>query len=70
MKEETKHNIKQGFETFAVAVVCIVWVFSMHQSCSGLSEKLGKKEEKKEIKKVQEIKNDTINSCKLEQKVR
>ena len=64
------NNVKQSFETLAVAVLCTVFVLSMHQSCSGLSEKLGKKEEKKEIKKVPEFKNDTINTFKFEQKVR
>ena len=65
-----KNNVKQSFETLAVAFLCMVFVLSMHQSCSGLSERFGKKEEKKEIKKVPEFKNDTINTFKFEQKVR
>ena len=64
------NNIKQSFETFAVAALCTVFVLSMHQSCSGLAKKLGEKEEKKEIKKATELKNDTIKTFKFEQKVR
>ena len=55
-------NIKRNFETLAVAVVCTIFVLSMHQSCSGLMDKFSnkKKNENTEIKNVQEIKNDTI----------
>ena len=71
MKNETKHNIKQAFETLAFGVVCSVWVLSMHQSCSGVTERLsGKKAEASKIQKVQELKKDTINTFKLEQRVR
>lgn len=71
MKEETKRGVKQAFETLALGVVCAVWVLSMHQSCSGVAEKLsGKKTETSKIQKVQELKNDTINNLKFEQKVR
>ena len=62
-------KVKQNFETIAVAVVCTVFVLSMHQSCSGLAERFNKKE-KTELKKAQEFKNDTINTFKLEQRVR
>jgi len=61
-------NVKQAFETLAIAVICTVFVLSMHQSCSGVAEKLSNK--KTEIKKVQELKNDTINNLKLDQRVR
>ena len=62
--------MKKHFETLAIAVVCTVGVLSMHQSCVGLLAKFDKKEETKEIKKVQELKNDTINTFKLEQRSR
>ena len=71
MKNETKHNVKRAFETLALGVVCSVWVLSMHQSCSGVAERLSdKKSETSKIQKVQELKNDTINTFKLEQRVR
>lgn len=71
MKEETKHNINQGFQTLALAVICIIWVLSMHQSCSGVSEKLSsKKTDAAKIQKAQELKTDTINTFKFEQRVR
>ena len=61
MTKETKHNVKQTFETLAVAVVCTVFVLSMHQSCSGLAKQFGEKD-KTENKNAQNIKNDTIKS--------
>ena len=72
MKEKTKHEIRQAIETLAIGIICSVWVLSMHQSCSKTVDKLpGKKaSEKTEIKKVQELKNDTIKTFKLEQRVR
>ena len=57
MTKETKHNIKQTFETLAVAVVCTVFVLSMHQSCSGLAKQINDKQEKTEINKAKDIKN-------------
>ena len=59
-----KQSIKQGFETIAIGIVCTVFVLSMHQSCSNTQNK------KTEIKKVQELKNSTVNNFKFEQKVR
>ena len=71
MKEETKHNIKQAIETLALGAVCSVWVLSMHQSCSKVTDRLSSKEtEISKIQEIQELKNDTINTFKLEQKVR
>lgn len=61
--------MNKHFETLAVAFVCAMFVLSMHQSCSDLSKKFNK-QENKEVKKAQELKNDTINAFKLEQKVR
>ena len=61
-------KVKQNFEILAVAGVCTIFVLSMHQSCSGIMDKTSNK--KTEIKKVQELKNDTINTFKLEQRVR
>ncbi len=57
--------MNKHLETLAVAVVCTVFVLSMHQSCSGSSKKFNKQE-----KIVKELKNDTIKTFKLEQKVR
>ena len=65
-----KKNVKQAFETISIGALCTVFVLSMHQSCSGLADRFGKKQEKTEIKKVQELKNDTIKTFKLEQRVR
>ena len=67
-----KQNIKQGFETLAIAIVCTVWVLSMHQSCSELSGKFSSKKTNTNVeqKKVQELKTDTIASFKLEQRTR
>lgn len=69
MKEETKHNIKQSFETLAIGVVCTFFVLSMHQGCSGASEKLSN-DKTLTVKKAEEMKNDTINTFKLEQRAR
>lgn len=64
-------NVKQTFETLAVAVLCAIWVLSMHQSCSDMSKRfLGKKSETNKAQKIQELKKDTINTFKLEQRVR
>lgn len=63
-----KQSVKQGFETLAIGVICTVFVLSMHQSCSGLADRFSNKNT--EFKKAQELKNDTINAFKLEQKVR
>ncbi len=65
-------NTKQHFETLAVAVLCTVFVLSMHQSCSGLSDRFSNKKVKEntELKKIQKLKKDTVNAFKLEQKVR
>ncbi len=62
--------MQKHFETLAVAVVCTIWVLSMHQSCAGLLAKFDKKQETKEIKKVQELKNDTINAFRFGQRIR
>ncbi len=71
MKNETKHGVKQAFETLTLGVVCTLLVLSIHQSCSGVAERLSdKKPEASKIQKVQELKNDTINTFKLEQRVR
>lgn len=64
-------NVKQTFETLAIAVLCTIWVLSMHQGCSDLSTRFSdKKTETKKVQKIQELKKDTINTFKLEQKVR
>lgn len=64
-------NVKQTVETLAVAVLCTIWVLSMHQSCSDMSKRfLGKKSETNKAQKIQELKQDTINTFKLEQRVR
>lgn len=71
MTKETKHNIKQSFETLAVAIVCTVFVLSMHQSCSGLAKQINEKQEKTEINKAQDIKkNEIIKNLKIWQKIR
>lgn len=62
-----KQNIKQSFETLAVGALCTVFVLSMHQSCSGLSKKFSKTQEKTEIKKAPE-KQILLNN--LNQKIR
>ena len=64
-------NVKQTFETLAITVLCTIWVLSMHQGCSDLSTRFSdKKTETKKVQKIQELKKDTINTFKLEQKVR
>ena len=64
-------NVKQTFETLAIAVLCTIWVLSIHQGCSDLSTRFSdKKTETKKVQKIQELKKDTINTFKLEQKVR
>ena len=67
-----KQNVKEAFETISIGALCAVFVISMHQSCSGISEKISEKKSgnNTEIKKVQELKNDTIKTFKLEQRVR
>jgi hypothetical protein len=57
-------NVKQAFETLAIAVICTVFVLSMHQSCSEFANK------NTEIKKAQELKNDTLKNIKFGQRVR
>ena len=65
-------NVKQHFETLAVAVLCTVFVLSMHQSCSGVADRVSNKKVKEntELKKAQNLKQDTIANFKLEQRVR
>ena len=64
-------NVKQTFETLAIAVLCTIWVLSMHQGCSDLSTRFSdKKTETKKVRKIQELKKDTINTFKFGQKVR
>ena len=47
-------NVKQTFETLAIAVLCTIWVLSMHQGCSDLSTRFSDK--KTETKKAQKPK--------------
>ena len=61
-------NVKQTFETLAIAVLCTIWVLSMHQGCSDLSTRFSDK--KTETKKVQDLKNNTLKNIKFGQKVR
>ena len=65
-------NAKQNFETLAVAILCTVFVLSMHQSCSGLADRFSNKKVKEntELKKTQNLKQDTIANFKLEQRIR
>jgi hypothetical protein len=70
MKEETKHSIKQSFETLGIAVICTFFVLSMHQGCSGVSEGRSSNKKTLTVKKAEEIKNDTVNTFKLEQRAR
>ena len=62
-----KNNVTQIFETIAVIALCLVGVAAIQQGCSGLVKKL---KEDKEIKKSQELKNDTINAFKMNQMAR
>ena len=65
-------NVKQHFETLSVAILCTVFVLSMHQSCSGVADRVSNKKVKEntELKKAQNLKQDTIANFKLEQRVR
>ncbi len=63
-------NVKRNFETLAVAILCTVFVLSMHQSCSGILKRFSNKDKNTELKKAQELKRDTVNTFKLEQRVR
>lgn len=73
MKEETKHSIRQGFETLALGVVCSVWVLSMNQSCSNIVNKnknVKKPSVVSDTIKADTIKNDTIEYFQSEQRAR
>jgi hypothetical protein len=61
--------MNKHFETLAVAVVCTVFVLSLQQSCSKIT---GDKNTVKntEVKKIQELKNDTLYNLQLTQKVK
>lgn len=63
MKKETKQQIKETIQMLLISLVCIAFVLSLHGGNK-------KSVQETEPKKVQELKNDTINIFKLEQRVR
>ena len=69
MKEKTKHEIRQAIETIAIGIICSVFVLSLNQSCSNMVNKWTNNK-KIETKKVQELKNKTIQNIKFGQRVR
>jgi len=61
-----KRNVKQTFETIAVAVLCAMLFVSMYKGCSGIVKTL--KDKKIEIKKAQE--KNTVKTLQFNQRVR
>ena len=70
MKQETKRNIYDAFQTVAIGIMLFFLVTSLHQSCSNMFNKSTSKEVKKSDITPDTIKNDTIKYFFSEQRVR